>query len=53
MDLPLLKNDITTILRPQKRVIYSRYLPSAPIKNRAIADPALAALKASLVSRHH
>ena len=25
MDLPLLKNDITTILRPQKRVIYSRY----------------------------
>jgi len=25
MDLPLLKNDITKILRPQKPVIYSRY----------------------------
>jgi len=24
-DLPLLKNDITTILRPQKPAIYSRY----------------------------
>jgi hypothetical protein len=24
-DLPLLKNDITTIVRPQKIVIYSRY----------------------------
>jgi len=25
MDLPLLKNDITTIVRIQKPVIYSRY----------------------------
>jgi hypothetical protein len=25
MDLPLLRNDITRILRPQKPVIYSRY----------------------------
>ena len=26
MDLPFLKNDITTIVRPQKPFIYSRYL---------------------------
>ena len=28
MDLPLFKNDITTIVRSQKPVIYSRYMKS-------------------------
>jgi hypothetical protein len=28
MDLPLLKNDITKTLKPQKPVIYSRYMKS-------------------------
>ena len=31
MDSPLLKNDITIILRPQKPVIYSRNLQSGPV----------------------
>jgi len=51
-DLPLLKSDITTIVRSQKSVIYRYYAGCTNKKDRAIADPALITLKASFVSRH-
>jgi len=35
MDLPLLKNDITNNLEPQKLVIYSRYLQPSSFKFEA------------------
>ena len=36
MDLPLFKNDITKILRPQRPVIYSRNMQATPIKKEGL-----------------
>jgi len=47
-DLPFFENDITEILWPQKRVIYSRYMQAILIKK---AGPLLTLPKPSLTYR--
>jgi len=44
MDLPLLKNDITTIVRSQKPVINCRYLQSMTVTDLEISEILTAAI---------